>query len=508
MKIVKLICCILLLLSGSLVAQAGDIIVDSLGQSHYSPIGTPNPDPAGSNITITYTGTDDHSNIEWAMNNNAPGGTVLLNGHDFYLSTCVDALYFNGTLKGLGREFTTLHMMDGFGYSQMGHTLFGGKLPWAIAIWYDLINFHLGIERPYAGTADLTMSDFTLSAEGDSAEVWLEHGAPSRSLAGIFVIGVDRDFDLYDTPTDLNTHFERLEIRGIPNDNSDGVHRNMSNMFWPIYLNAFVGGHHDLEDVRFIQTGYWLMHQSHDVEIDISDVYADSCTAFYWDVSCLRFFANTQSAVHVSRFKSVNSGGIQVALGPFILGTHQPQEPSTYFFEYSDIERAPWTAWGGIELDDNFGAGKKSTFIISNNQISSDHHIDMYGPIYADAVDGLVMTNNKITGKGQSAIYLNPWSVWGYPGGSGGFLQGNNVESFTPTGGLLWGFLEGASYFLGPGTSNHTLIGSVKNKVVDYGTNNYITGVKEEDAPPLGQAVKDAMMEKRAAKEQMKETGR
>jgi hypothetical protein len=484
----------------------------SLAHGPYPQLGTPNPDPAhvtvsGGDIAITPTGVDDHANIEWAMNNTTTGGTILLDGYDFYLSRCVDVLYFNGTLKGLGRDITTLHMMDGFEFSQINYDLLDWQAPLAVAVWYDRAFDHLGIERPYTGVANLIMSDFTLSAKGDSAEVWLEHGVQSKSLGGIWVVGVDRDFDPYTTPTDVNTRFERLEIRGISNDNSDGYHRNLSNMFWPIVLEALIGGRHELEDVRFIQTGYWLTYLSHDLEMAISDVYAESCTAFDGEVSALRFADITNSAVYVTGFKSVDSGGIQVAAGWLLYAPHQPQEPSTYLFEHNNIERRPGAWWGGFELTDYLGPGKKSTFVISSNRIVSEGHQRVYGSIYTEGIDGLVATNNIIEGSGQCAVYIEPWSVFGFPGGSGGFFGGNNLENFTTDDSLVWYFLEGASYFVGHGASDYTFVGNVKKKIVDYGTNNYIVGLTKRDTP-LGQDVKDAMMEKREAIERMKAIGR
>ena len=486
----KIILCIFLLVFAAAAGLGGVAHATTPPTQPYSEITPLYANGTWIGWQIEPTGIDDQPNIEWAMSNLTPGGTVLLNGSEFKLSRTVDAVHFSGTLKGLGREVTTIHLLDNYGFSALAFKRSRVKMPWAFLLNYDPF-----FERPYTGDANLTVSDFRIVADGSTRYVWREHGARSKSCAGITIVGGSFNAP-YETPTGLNTRLERLEIVGTPNDNSDGFHRNLSNIFWPINLVRIHGGHHTLKDVRFESTGYHLFWNGFECTVEVSDIEAESTTAFGGDVAPLRFAWNNKCTIHVERLNTVEASGIQVITGGDLFYSPLiPLAPSTYFFEHCDIQQPSGSIWACFELVELLVGADKSSFVITKNTITVNDPVPPYGPFFTYNVDGAAISNNKIKGTSLFGFYMEPFSFDGDGSGQGCTFVGNNMEQFTPT---------IASYLLAPGTSNYTLVGHVQDNVLDLGTNNTLVGVNNMNTQ-LGQDVKDAMMEQKDAKKQLNE---
>lgn len=86
-----------------------------------SAIGGPNPDtakvqPRGSGFRVLPSGGDDSANLEWALCNTQPGGTVRLVKGTFKLGSTVIVPDFNGRLVGEGGKKTTITCTDEYSY--------------------------------------------------------------------------------------------------------------------------------------------------------------------------------------------------------------------------------------------------------------------------------------------------------------------------------------------------------------------------------------------------------
>jgi hypothetical protein len=89
-------------------------------QSGRSPSGA-NPDPQRINATrhgyqVLPTGVDDHPNLEWALQNIGPGGTVRLVAGTYKMGNTAIVPDFDGQLVGAGREKTTITCTDELNY--------------------------------------------------------------------------------------------------------------------------------------------------------------------------------------------------------------------------------------------------------------------------------------------------------------------------------------------------------------------------------------------------------
>ena len=104
--------------------------------------------------------------------------------------------------------------------------------------------------------------------------------------------------------------------------------------------------------------------------------------------------------------------------------------------------------------------------------------------IVANGKDILV-TSNKVKGEGFAGISSN----WG----DGIKIIGNNVQNFTPIELPEYG-LVGAPIYLNPDTRNCVVVGgSNQTNVMDFGTDNILTGVNTLHGNPPGPAISDAM---------------
>jgi len=361
--------------------------------------GAPNPDKAhitvdGTTIAITPTGIDDTANIEWAMANLRAGGTVVLDGAAFALSETVDATNFNGALVGLGVGQTTIHLLDGFGQSELL-----GSVPIGIALVYDP-----DLPRNWRGTTPVTLSDFTLVVDGGAGAVWSNHGAPSVEVGGIYIVGNLESPPLpTETPTGVDLTLERLAMVGTPNDNSDGLHPWLTSMTWPFATERIYGGTHHYRDLSFESTGYSLVLSHQDSVVEIEDIDATATTAFGGAIQAVRVLDNRGSYVSIRRLSTIAAPGVQV--GAF------EGEPSTYVIADCDIDH-PMFAWGwfGFELGD--WATERSTFAITGNTI---HAAGMSSaPISMVGLEDALIADNDVTLGGPVWEYGGNWGNFGF----------------------------------------------------------------------------------------------
>ena len=123
---------------------------------------------------------------------------------------------------------------------------------------------------------------------------------------------------------------------------------------------------------------------------------------------------------------------------------------------------------------------------ISANSIQAQTN-EFFGPIFGETLQGALISNNVITGSGPVGMGFG----FACPSSASVNLVGNNVQNWEPT-------VLPAPIWLGPGTSNSTVVGGAAHKTVfDQGINNHMTGVNNMQGNPPGPAIRDAMQRKR-----------
>ncbi len=113
-------------------------------------------------------------------------------------------------------------------------------------------------------------------------------------------------------------------------------------------------------------------------------------------------------------------------------------------------------------------------FQVRNNEFNMT---DGYKAIEGYRTQGMVIRNNKFSGNGDIAVYLGYNSI-------DGLVLGNNFSTTD--------LLTGAIYLVAS-TRNWTIVGgNIKDRVIDLGTDNIITGVNVSTSDiPLGQRISD-----------------
>jgi hypothetical protein len=431
------------------------------------------------------TGVDDHSNVEWALAEAAPGSTVNLIGDHFFLSRTVDAINFSGTLRGLGMESTVVHAMDSFGYSQF---LYDGWGTTDFFIFYFGYDSRLGYG--WSGEGHLAISDFKMVVDGDVDGTWLNHGVPSKEVAaGIFV----NDFGIFETgygfPTGVNVTFERLWF--VAQTREGEYYPWGANLLWPINTYLFAGGEYVVRDIRLEGTSFMYFEGFYDSVLDISDIESTSIT---YGGSTVIMVEMRKCSVSVSGVDTTGASGF--ALWNDVVWNGAPLEPSMFVISHNEIDQQPNPDWAGIEIWDFPIPGVASTFVVEHNKIHSED-VALWGPIWLLGTQHALVANNIITGHGPAAIYAGV-DYWGGGGDNQLTLLGNNVQGWDT---VASGFLPSiAPIWLGWATSDSTVIGNGKN-VADYGTNNTVTGMNNMGpvVPPdtLGQDISATLKQRR-----------
>jgi hypothetical protein len=175
--------------------------------------------------------------------------------------------------------------------------------------------------------------------------------------------------------------------------------------------------------------------------------------------------------VNVSRLETHDAAGVYFF--PGFSNTH-----SSLTVSHSDIRTKPGSDWAGVEL---WGRSGDMSVVIANNKIHSEDTF-LWGPIFSDgAMQSGAVTNNKITGRGPAAMYLEVY-YW-YPGSA--TLVGNNLDGWETTPDPWW--LGTAAIWLGPFMVNSVVVGGDNNvNIFDepaYDTN--WTPLYDEDGNPL-----------------------
>jgi hypothetical protein len=410
-----------------------------------------------------------------------PGSTVLLNGAEFKLAQTVVAIHFSGTLKGLGRDATTVHLLNGFMYnseSEVNAILIPNDPP---AAWGLVFSYHPEIGS-HTGEANLTVSDFTIVGDGEAGYVWVNNdGNESKEYSGMLIVGGPSS-ELGYQPTEVNFNIENLSLIGTsyPVDdegNPQEFHPFLTDFTLAISTPDIYGGNHTIKNVHYENTGPLFVPFNYGTNIKISDIETDSIVAHGYDgAASIMLAGNRESTILVERLNTIDSAGVFVA-NMDVFGNPE-LDSSTYIFEHNNIQQKQDAGWAGFELwqtDSEY----KDSFIISKNTITTNTtNPYMYGmgPIFTASVENAVITNNKVIGINFFAFFMEPFSPYGFGSGQNVTFIGNNMEQFT---GIL------GNYLLEVGTSDYTLVGNVQDSVFDVADFDPDIWTYDEEGNPL-----------------------
>jgi hypothetical protein len=119
---------------------------------------------------------------------------------------------------------------------------------------------------------------------------------------------------------------------------------------------------------------------------------------------------------------------------------------------------------------------------VKNNQFNMADGYEW--AIISNWTKGMVIRNNNFSGYGDLAIYIV--SLGGYLYNEDGLILGNNFSTVE---------LGTGAVYLSGDTRNWTIVGgNIKDKVIDSGTGNIITGVNVSTSEtPLGRSIADKL---------------
>jgi parallel beta-helix repeat protein len=404
-------------------------------------------------FTVSPSGGDDTAAIQATFNAAVaagPGSVVELSSGQFYTNEIYVA-DFNGSFIGYGQDHTTVDVLRGLYPNGPG---VGEPFAGATAVLFRFID------------STVTVSDLTI-------DITPEHPAEPFQLLPGFILTTATGISFEGSQTESSV--ERVTVRG----HLGGLEG--SNVFvgigafgdWPAFAPSLsarlsVSGS-TLEHIAYAINAWGLT----DSEVRITGNRFNDCPT----AIILEDAINSDFEIARNRIHRPYSGGIVVLQGAFI-----PTIPaeSQYRISHNKIEENAWAADGIVLVDIvRLDTGVKAlSAVVFQNSINMD--TPFFGGIYAEAVADGELLNNIVSGNMDYGIGLFD-SVPNF------VLLGNNVQNVTSS----------APIYLGPGTSNTTVVGgSNQTNVVDLGLNNYLTGVNIVPGVNLGEVVSEAMQEK------------
>jgi hypothetical protein len=438
------------------------------------------------------------------------GSSVELAAGTFYIPRPLQVANFSGTLRGVGKGKTILRNAPGILFGLLEPPL--EPMPAFMVFWLDGMDPSSETFWPANQIQDLTLSGFTILIDGPS-ERWYSHCEPAHP-GWQFINFIDvrgrwtgLQHGIWDMHPDdimeqalVNIMFEHLELIGNNGYGNNGTQVWGEGVTFacgdgPAFdwaYNKLISGTHVVEDCSYDSVSNAIaFYDLVDSTVLVGGTPDSGVTVrnsfqplLLWDLS--------NSSVHASHIDSTDSLGVALYNGIDTALYGLPEirlpEPSDYVFRHNRIrqragsESASFDLWN---LAGYFGRALGGVDI-SHNYIHSVDHIFPFGPILGDFVDGAVITNNRITGRGDTAIAIEPF---GNPGRDW-VLVGNNLQGFEST-----PYPE--QILLGPETSNCIVVGgSNKTNVFDLGTDNHIVGVSNSGWArelPLGIRISEAI---------------
>jgi hypothetical protein len=452
----------------------------------------------GDIYTVLPTGIDDADNMQCAFDQavgSGPGRTVKLNAATYYISRAIDVVNFDGSFVGAGKDMTIIRNLDDVPFPFIDEPF---PHPEPVFRYPVLFRFY---QDENGSPSTLGFSDMTIQVKGKS-DLWSYHGlGPFDVIVAIEIVGKVTGVEDYETST-MNTSFENMGFEGEAGDflfrgvnmvEGIYIHGEAFNVFdedtglWDVKYYKPLIGNHSVTDCTFRNA-----HTAID-PWDMSDSDFSVERSYFEDVDYAALLFNlSNSTVNISRNEINNPGiaGIAAVQTKTTLSGDPPGpnseliEPSSILFSHNNIYDISGEADGIFVFDFSFFDGIDGLLdvIISNNKIALND--TFYGGIFGSGVQDSLVLNNKISGTGLAGIYM------GIAGDSVSdcTLLGNNLQNLDAYIAPIW---------LGPGTSNCTVVGgSNKTNVLDQGIDNILVGVNNMQGNPLGPEIQDAMQQK------------
>ncbi len=452
------------------------------------------------------TGQTDWMNIQNAFDtvSGVSEAVIELVAGTFYIHQSILGINFAGHFKGAGKDVTIIETVTPLGYFPLidDPNGFLTGLPGGMYFYHDQNSPSTKLTP-----STLSFSDFSLHIRGKS-ELWGSHGEEplydafnGLSVFGKFT-GIEDDEVSY-----LNVNFERLGIEGeISDDFYWGFNGLNGIQFGGEYISVLQ------DDGLFVYYVKTIIGNFSVRDCTFSDIFWSTTGNGVFQDSTILFeensFDTTIGAITVADFSNSNvkishndmtdvwAAGtwviqaMQSVLG-WDLGPYGPlPELSSVLINHNTI-RGINTADGVILEDWAFIFGEKTLdVLVSQNTIILD---STYGGIYGLGVQEAIITNNRISGIGFSGIYCGFGDL-----STNWMIKGNNVQEFNAQPTLWWWEGDSAPIILGWTTYSCTVVGgSSKTNVLDFGIDNYITGVNTIQGNPPGQDIQEAMHHKR-----------
>ncbi len=393
----------------------------------------------------TGNSTTDTENLQTAINTLGHGETLYLGQGTFMVHSSLvrQSVYpnspnyifepFNGTIQGAGKGKTIIRSVRGPG----GEDFEEWKDP-----WYEFTpGTFIILGEGYVG-----FKDMTFEADSEILASWY-YGTfddvdwHTTGLASYVYIGSDSYCEGNASTDCINVHFKgSLDSSG---------RQEVGHLFTP--WGGKNSTHNvkscEFEDGLFDMLSFGLQANA---TINIGGSPSEKVTLTNSYYSAIQFYGVIDCTINASNIEIHNAPG-------FLLFPLRGNTLSSINITNNNINMNPNSWYAGVEIWNYGKYGDVSTYISKNKIYSEDS--DLRGPIFMEGVDNAVISNNKITGKGTSAIYLGIYGSTGHA-----TLKGNNLANWENTGpDNSWGFTA-APIWLGSYITDSFVVGG-NNKV-------------------------------------------
>ncbi len=488
-------------------------------------------------VHVPWDSTGDHTGIIEKAFDDAkaagPGTIVELGEGTFVISRPILVADFDGTLRGAGEGKTIVQnkYVEGVGFGTLSSM---GPIS-------SLFTFYSTTSIARGGSADnpanISVSDITLRELGRGIRyayhkddqgnpIWEEIFDDFVRVAGRNVAGTKQG-----VPGFINVTFARIGVEGELNVTFPRHYNSSYGLMvagWAEYFWTEVPGGYLLDDSLTVKspiTGAltWedcsfskleapiAVYEAENSKVRIRDIVAEDVfivavhawnttrssldiadltvtnpsetIADYGGWDAVALWNTSDSTVNVSNLDVTNIAGV------FVDNFEGDLQPSTLVFQHNTVNGLPGSSWAAFELWNELGVEGRAlgSLIVTNNKINVIDQMPPYEAFFSYFVDNVQLTNNKITGSGVAAIWVEPFET----PATGCALRANNLREFNA---------EFAGIYLGRGTTSCTVVGGdSRSSVFDEGTGNTVVGVNNQHGNSPGPALKAAMEAKRDA---------
>lgn len=444
-----------------------------------------------------------------------PGSTIVFAAGDYFLSDTVTAYNLSGSIRGAGSQETVLHTTPEVLFGLTVIPEIGPDGSDAVnAIMFRLFYEVDGLSLDWQGVG----WDIAGDPEPYNHAWW---GVPMTGMYPIWIEGVG------EAPV-LNTNWRDIRMTGRERPgfvtavnlyahffhNLAGTHVITDSHYdtidyGPAFFNASgavisIGGQRQQDQVTARNT--WvgvILSQDVNSHVEINRLHV-------WREDTPRDTAGAAVQIQASNGNQIHISGLETSChaGVWMGVAAWATMPSTLLVEHSTIRPDPTIRFAGIELKDFHGG--MSNAVIRNNRIVVDKPV-YGGPIVLNGTQGVVVTNNTLSGSGPAAIFIG---VSDMPA-SDTLIKGNNVQGWTVNGGLDEPDWHGAAaIWLGEYSTGNTVVGGGKaaDTVYDetddpatpeYDGANVLTGINGRGGV-VGEAVRTGMLQQKETRDLFK----